>query len=301
MKYASEGILLQSQSFSVNDGEGIRNTIFLAGCPLRCQWCANPETWTLEPKLAFYEERCTQCGSCQKVCPQGISPNVEEERRISCDGCGLCVNQCPQKALSILCTESAIEPILAKIERERIFFQHSNGGVTFSGGEPTFQQEFLRNLTNEFYRRGISIWMETCGYFNWDSTKDILLKMDHLLYDIKCMDESLHKQVTGVSNQLILENCCKVAQEGIPLTIRIPLIKEVNCNPDNLIATAQFVMNHVPGGRIELLPYHDFGKEKYQAIGMREDFKSFTTPTWDEVAAAKQLLIDHGIKIVEYK
>ena len=301
MKYVSAGILLQSQSFSVNDGEGIRNTIFLAGCPLRCQWCANPETWTLEPKLAFYEERCTQCGSCQEACPQRISPNGQEEKRIGCDNCGLCVDQCSQKALSILCTESTIEPILAKIERERIFFQHSDGGVTFSGGEPTFQQEFLRSLTNELYRRGISTWMETCGYFNWDSTKDILLKMDHLLYDIKCMDENLHKQVTGVSNQLILENCCKAAQEGIPLTIRIPLIKEVNCTTENLIATAQFVNDNVPGGRIELLPYHDFGKEKYQAIGMREDFKPFTTPTRDEIAAAKQLLIDHEIRIVEYK
>ena len=301
MECFNEGIILQSQSFSVNDGEGIRNTIFLAGCPLRCQWCANPETWTLNPKLAFYVDRCIQCGSCQGVCPKRISPTNQEERRMSCDNCGLCVNHCSQKALAILCTESAMEPIISKIERERIFFQHSNGGVTFSGGEPTFQQEFLRSLTNEFFQRGISIWMETCGYFNWNSTKDILFKIDHLLFDIKCMDEDLHRQVTGVSNQLILENCCKAALEGIPLTIRIPLIKEVNCNPENLIATAQFVTNNVPGGRIEHLPYHDFGKEKYQAIGIWDHFKTFTTPTKYEIAIAKQLLIDHGARIVEYK
>ena len=301
MKCFNEGILLQSQSFSVNDGEGIRNTIFLAGCPLRCEWCANPETWTLEPKLAFYKEKCTQCGDCEGVCPKGFLPNEEGEKRIGCDGCGICISQCPQKALSILSTQSKTEEILAKIERERIFFQHSGGGVTFSGGEPTFQQEFLRSLTNELYHRGISMWMETCGYFNWESTKDILLKMDHLLYDIKCMDERLHQQVTGVSNQLILKNCCKAAQEGIPITIRIPLIKEVNCNPKNLIWTARFVVENIPGSRIELLPYHDFGKEKYRAIGMKNHFKPFTTPTRDEVIAAKELLVDHGIMIVEYK
>lgn len=301
MKSSDQGILLQSQSFSVNDGEGIRNTIFLAGCPLRCRWCANPETWTLDSKIAFYKDRCVGCDRCQSACPKGISPSRDNANQEGCDGCGICVEVCPQSALGLLCKLSEVTPILKKIEREEIFFRYSNGGVTFSGGEPTFQEPFLRGLVQEFYQRGISMWMETCGYFSWETAQDILLKMDHVFYDLKCMDEDLHKEMTGVSNRIILENCQKLAQAGIPITIRIPLIREVNCNEENLIATARFVVENIPGKRLELLPYHDFGKEKYLAMKMEEQFTSFTTPTEKELKHAKKLLDSLGIELIDYK
>lgn len=301
MKSSDQGVLLQSQSFSVNDGEGIRNTIFLAGCPLRCRWCANPETWTPDSKIVFYQDHCIGCDQCQAICPKGISPSRQNANEEGCDGCGVCVEACPQNALGLLCKPSTIDPILKKIEREEVFFRYSDGGVTFSGGEPTFQAHFLRGLTKKLYHRRISIWIETCGYFSWEATQDIFQMIDHVFYDLKCMNEALHKEMTGVSNQVILENCKNLAQSGIPLTVRIPLIREVNCNEENLTATARFVVDNVPGKRVELLPYHDFGKEKYQAMKMEKCFTSFTTPTDEEMLQARKLLSSFGVKLVDYK
>jgi len=256
-KQSQEGITLQLQKFSVNDGEGIRTVLFLPGCPLRCRWCSNPESWDLE--------------AC-------ISGNA-----------------------SFLCEKTSVEKIISSVERDAVFFRYSDGGVTFSGGEPTVQQEFLRALTYKFYDKGISTWIETCGYFDFDEVRDIFTKMEHIFYDIKCMDNVMHKELTGVNNELILENAVKVYKLGIPITVRIPSIKDVNFTKENLVATAQFMQKNLNGAKVEFLPYHNLGKEKYEKLGLFESFHDFTPPTADEISEAKILFEKYGIESVEYR
>ena len=259
-KRSDEGIILQLQKFSVNDGEGIRTVIFLPGCPLRCKWCANPEAWDLN------------------ACIGGATAS-----------------------LTSLCEKTSVDKVMGQVERDAVFFRHSGGGVTFSGGEPTVQEGFLRNLVDEFYNRGISMWMETCGYFNFDEVKDILAKMEHVFYDIKCMDSGLHKKFTEVCNTLILENAVKLYVLGVPVTVRIPAIKNVNFKEENLTATAIFMQENLPGAKIEFLPYHNLAKEKYEKLNLTERFHEFTAPCRQETAAAKALFKKYGIETVEYK
>lgn len=296
-----QGTVLQIQSFSVNDGEGIRTAIFLPGCPLRCRWCANPETWTQNAKLAVYYGKCVGCGKCRAACPLGIFPPEQKPAEMGCTACGECETACPAGALAVLCKRVTVEQVMNKVERESIFHRYSGGGVTFTGGEPTWQQDFLRALTNAFYAQGVSMWMETCGYFQWDNVADILAKMDHLLFDIKCMNDEIHREMTGVSNDLILENCKRAARAGIPITVRIPLIREVNLNRENLEDTARFATENLPDPRVELLPYHDLGKEKYLSLGMEQHLHTFTTPNQEEVLRAREILQGFGIRLAEYK
>ena len=299
-KPEESGTILQLQGFSTHDGAGVRTVIFLPGCPLRCRWCANPEAFSIEPKLAVYSIKCKGCGECKRACPNSIFPPELLALTSGCEACGSCVAACPHDALAILGEKVTVEEIVRRVERDEIFFRHSGGGVTFSGGEPTVQEGFLRALTESFYRRGVSMWLETCGYFDFDDVKDILEKMEHALYDIKCMNGQLHRQLTGVDNTLILENCKRLHRLGIPLTVRIPAVKDVNFTEENLRATASFMRENLPGAGIELLPYHNFGHEKYMALGMREQLHEFSAPDKRELSAAYELFRSLGVEKVDY-
>jgi len=244
------GLVLQMQSFSVHDGEGIRTTIFLHGCPLRCKWCANPESWTMD------EEKCMRL---------------------------------------------RVEDVIKKIGRDEIFYRYSNGGVTFSGGEPTVQHEFLRGLVRQLDRRGIDMWIETCGYFDWNTVKDIFGHFSHVFYDIKCMDSSLHQELTGKGNQIILENAGRIHDQGTGMTIRIPLMRGVNLTEENLKATAEFMKKYLPKADIELLPYHNLGHEKYKAHGLEAHINHYESPDQEELKYAEALLAGAGVKIISYK
>ena len=297
------GMVLQIQSMSVNDGEGIRTVIFLPGCPLRCRWCANPETWTPFPKLAVYRGKCTDCGACKAACPVSLFPPHETGARAGeCRACGACVAACPSGALKILIREMRVEDVVRRVERDAVFFRNSGGGVTFSGGEPTFQAGFLRALVREFERLGIDLCMETCGYFQWDTVADILAKLNHVLYDCKHMDAALHKELTGVSNTMILDNCVRLHALGIPLTLRVPTIKDVTGAPRNLEATARFITERVPGANVELLPYHDLGNEKYAAIGQEAKLhEGYAAPDAEAMERAEDIFRRAGVTVIRYR
>lgn len=293
------GTVLQIQSFSVHDGEGVRSVVFLPGCPLRCKWCSNPETWTAEPKLAFYKDKCAGCGMCQEACPQGIFPARGGRER--CSACGRCVSACPRDALKILCKRMTVDEVVRRLLRDEIFFRHSGGGVTFSGGEPTVQGDFLRALAQRLHRGGIDMCIETCGYFDWDAIGDIFRYMSHVFLDLKCMDEAKHIELTGRGNKLILENAVRIIRAGVGLTVRVPCVVGANFTEDNLRATALFTRDNLPGADLELLPYHDLGNEKYGALGMERFMNRYSAPDRERLAEAEALINSLGVKTVSYK
>lgn len=245
-----KGLVLQIQSFSVHDGDGIRTTIFLHGCPLRCKWCANPDSWSMDQRT---------------------------------------------------CTEMTVQEVIKKVNRDEIFFRYSNGGVTFSGGEPTVQHEFLRVLADSLEQRGIDMWIETCGYFDWQAAGDLFKHFTHVFFDLKCMDDDLHQRLTGKSNQLILNNARQIHALGGDMTIRLPAMRAVNLTKENLTATAEFMKRYLPGADIELLPYHNLGHEKYKAHGLERYIHHFETPDQTELEWAEALLHKAGVKTISYK
>nr|WP_321454864.1 glycyl-radical enzyme activating protein [uncultured Cohaesibacter sp.] len=291
------GTVLQMQDYSIHDGDGVRTTIFLAGCGLRCQWCANPESWTQHKKLAYHAHKCKGCRTCLSICPEGLDPAAGDFDPALCTFCGECVTACPEKALQLACEEMDADTIMDQIRRDEIFFRHSGGGVTFSGGEPFVQHQFLRRLMDGCEKLGVSVWVESCGFFKWDHCQDLMAGIDHIFFDIKHMDSETHRQFTGQGNEVILQNAKRIHAAGVPMTVRIPLIVEVNLADSNLEATAGFMREHLPGSGIELLPYHELGKAKYSAFRMTERFRSFSTPTGAQVEAAYRIFKNHGIPI----
>jgi len=247
----SRGVVFQLQHFSVNDGEGIRTTIFMSGCPLRCKWCSNPESWSTKPGA------------------HGREMSVEE--------------------------------IKAEIKRYVIFYRHSGGGITYSGGEPTHQAGFLGAMADTFYDMGLHQSIETCGHFDWDRVKGIFQRLDFVFADIKHMDCETHRALTGKGNGLILENIRIIGKLGKETVIRIPLLKGINDDKENLCKTAGFVHKNVPGGRIELLPYHSLGNYKYDSLGLKEHRHCFITPDRNDVETARKVIEDCGVETVEYK
>ncbi|MDR2006619.1 MAG: glycyl-radical enzyme activating protein [Acidaminococcales bacterium] len=298
-KYAGKGWVLQLQSFSPHDGEGVRTVVFLPGCPLRCRWCANPETWTCTPKLVYYEDKCSGCRACQGACPQGIFPGAGGGRE-KCRACGLCAKICPRGALRVLGQTMSVAEIVKKMQREEVFFRYSGGGVTFSGGEPLFQLPFLRRLAEELFRAGLDLWLETAGFFPWAEAADVFSFFRHVFFDLKCMDREKHLVFTGRDNVLILKNAVRLFKAGMPLTVRVPCVPDLNFTEENLQATASFMKSHLPGAAAELLPYHDLGKEKYRALGKEREFHQYRAPTAPAIEEAREFFHKNGVKTVSY-
>ncbi len=294
------GYIIQSQHLSVNDGDGIRTILFLAGCPLRCQWCANPEGFTSQAKVGFFAEHCTACRLCTQVCPQGIDINLNLERD-RCTACGACTQVCPHHAKKYLTEYKTVDELVEEVKRQMIFFRHSGGGVTFSGGEATMQTEFLRALANRLSDMGVHLAMETSAYFDYDKVRDILLLLDQLFVDIKHMDDAKHQQYTGVSNKRILENISRMKELKIPIVVRIPTIIGVNADEENIRATACFVRDNLPGAQIELLPYHTLGLYKYEALGLPLPPERFVAPTAEELTQLRALVESCGVVTTETK
>jgi len=286
------GSIFQLQHFSVNDGDGIRTTIFMSGCPLRCQWCANPESWSLKPQLAFFQEKCRHCGRCAAVCQKGDS---------QCTACGACVPVCATHAREVMGKSMSVKEIAAEIKRYMVFYRYSEGGITYSGGEPSTQINFLQAMVDTFYNMGIHQAIETCGYFDWEQASHIFEKLDFIFVDIKHMDRARHKQLTGCDNKKILENIKKLGRLKKEIVVRIPLIKNINDTAENIKQTAKFVQDNVPDVKTEILPYHDLGTYKYQALGMDKYKHIYTPPSATDVKRTKAAIESHCVKTVEYK
>lgn len=268
---ATEGFVFNVQYYSIHDGPGIRTTVFLHGCPLRCDWCQNPESQATRPQLLFDREKCNGCGRCVPSCPEGAI-EIRDGRSVTdrklCTGAGKCVDICPAKARSIVGRRVSAGEVFKKVAADSLFYQRSGGGVTLSGGEPTSQLRFSVSLLRLCKEASIHTAIETCGYVKWDTFKKVLEHVDLVLYDFKHMNSAEHERCTGVPNELILDNARRIHHElSIPLVARVPIIPGYNDSAENIRATASFIEAELGRSvKVHLLPYHRFGEGKYELL-----------------------------------
>lgn len=296
------GAIFQIQRWSINDGEGVRSTVFFKGCPLRCRWCANPESWNQKREVLFFQEKCSGCQRCLRVCRHDaivMENTAIRFDREKCCGCGDCCEVCPSGARKMIGSTVTVEDILTVIKRDAVFYRTSGGGVTFSGGEPFAQPEFLRQLTVACSRIGLDTAVETSGYFELESVSDIIESLDCIFVDIKHMDDQTHQKMTGVSNRVILKNIAQISQLHENVIVRVPLIEEVNADEQNIKAMCAFLQHNTRVAGVELLPYHNFGESKYRAVGAHGQL--FTAPDDVKIAKLKTIISTYGIRNVDFK
>ncbi len=297
---AVKGVVFNIQHYSIHDGPGIRTTVFLKGCPLRCLWCQNPESQTSKPELFFATEKCTGCATCLPACPtQAIT--VHDGRswtdRALCTGGGKCAEVCPNEARNLMGREMTVGEVFKDVNGDAIFYQRSGGGVTISGGDAVAQPKFAASLLQLCKAAGLHTTVDTCAHARWDTFLPILQYTDLVLLDFKHMDPVEHAKFTGVSNELILENAKRIHHElHTPLLARVPVIPGVNDSADNIAATARFVAQELaPSIRVHLLPYHKLGETKYERL--EKAGQSFTTqpPTDGRMAELRHLVESFGL------
>ncbi len=298
----TKGKILQLQHYSVNDGNGIRTIVFFAGCPLRCRWCANPEGLQAQNRIMYIASRCIRCGRCTDVCPRQIGCDLNGSgERPRCIGCGICATACPAHARKNTVREMTVEQVLGWLEKNLLFYRVSGGGVTYSGGECTQQVEFLDALSHAVYDMGLDQAVETSGYFSLEKLQPTLDLMDLLFIDIKHMDSEKHRQYTGVDNGLILQNLAALGEQGKNIVVRIPTVMGINGDEENVRRTARFVKLHVPAPKLELLPYHSYGADKYTQLGLPYDEQDFRRPSDEELARLRQIVEEEGVEVVSFR
>ena len=296
-----KGIIFDVKRYAIHDGPGIRTTIFFKGCPLQCQWCQNPEGIESRPEILLRSKRCAEdCDACVSACPQGaISKNGSsvEFNTERCDFCRKCEEVCVYDALEVVGREVTVHEALEEIERDRVFFEESGGGITFSGGEPLMQFDFVQALLTKVKERNIHTTLDTSGYVDFTDLERINDQVDLFLYDIKIIDDERHKKYTGVSNTIILENLQKLSEKGVPVTVRIPLISGINDDEQSVESFAEYVKTLKNIKHINILPYHKGGCEKYKNLRKDDSLKTFQPPTNDRINEIKQILVESGFSV----
>jgi pyruvate formate lyase activating enzyme len=294
-----EGTIFDVQRFSLHDGPGIRTLVFMKGCPLRCEWCSNPESQRSRPELMFFDEKCIRCGACLEECPHAdvlraqwpLAPEV-------CAGCGRCVGVCYSQARVLVGRATTVGEILEVIRRDRVFYEESHGGVTIGGGEPTLQSEFVAALLRRCRAEGLHTAIETCGYAPWPKFRRVVEHTDLLQMDIKHMSSEAHREKTGAGNERILENARKASRLVPEMVVRFPLIPGFNNDPQALRALGTFVRDELPSvRRLDLLPYHSTGQSKNTRLGRDYALSGLPVLSAEEVAAARNILASYGLTV----
>ncbi len=305
MSDENKGRIFNIQRYSIHDGAGIRTLVFFKGCPLKCLWCSNPESQKHGPELGFIEARCdgnnTCDASCVSACPEGaISLNgtgKPDLDRHKCNACGKCAEACVHDALKLVGHEMSVAEVLAEIEKDRPFYRRSGGGMTVGGGEPLAQYGFAAALLEAAGEEYIHTAIETTGHAKWEHFEAVIQHVDLLQMDLKHMDPETHKKLTGVSNELILDNLKKVLsiKESQDVIIRIPVIPQCNDSAENIDKTARYI-SELGFTKIELMPYHRLGVSKYKQYGMDYLLDGTETLTTDNLKDLKKIVEGYGLQ-----
>ena len=295
--------LFDIKRYAINDGPGIRTTIFFSGCPLRCVWCHNPESWDARPHKTYKQKKCIGCRTCIEVCPQGAieltSCGIRPIEGVECLRCGHCAEECPTRALEMCGRKWTMEELMTEIEKERDIMTDSGGGVTLCGGEPLFQPQATLEVLQELGRHGLHRTVDTTLYATPELVKEVARHCELFLVDIKMIDDQLHQRYTGVSNERILSNIHLLATLGTPFFIRIPLIVGINTDEASIEAIASFLdtlPNHDHLCGINLLPYHDVGRDKHRRLWSTYNPQNFTmsVPTDETLQRCTHQFATHG-------
>jgi pyruvate formate lyase activating enzyme len=297
----AKGTIFDIKRYAIHDGPGIRTTIFLKGCSLRCQWCQNPEGQETDPEIILRSSRCAkECNECVSVCPlaaiskDGNSVQIDKAK---CDLCAKCEDVCVYEALEVVGREMTVQEVMDEIEKDKVFFDESGGGITFSGGEPLVQKVFLEALIKEIRKKNIHVALDTSGYMSFEDLDRISDKVDLFLYDLKIVDEEKHEKYTGVSNKLILENLRKLAEQGKPVVVRIPLISGINDDDQSIHMFVDYLQSLKSVKQINLLSYHKGGSEKHRRLRRERSPRTFQTPSDERIKEIKKILSDAGFSV----
>jgi pyruvate formate lyase activating enzyme len=296
-----QALIFDIKRYAINDGPGIRITIFLKGCPLSCKWCHNPESQSAAAQKLYTASKCIGAQECVEICPNdaliltanGIVSNYE-----ACKLCGKCAEVCPTKAIEITGEMYAIDELIKIIEKERVHIDQSGGGVTFSGGEPLMHSDYLLKILEACGKQNLHRTIDTSGFCDTKTLLEVAKNSELFLYDLKHMDSGIHKKWTGVGNQLILDNLKLLAESGANINIRIPLIKNVNADEKSVTDMAEFVSN-LPGEKpmVNILPYHNIAANKYNKLGTEYEEFNMAEPTEEEQNQAVSIFEKFGLNM----
>ncbi len=294
------GIVFDIKKYAIHDGPGIRTTVFFKGCPLACRWCHNPEGMAAVTQRIYHKERCIGCGECIQICPrkalrrsaEGIIADLPK-----CDLCRACADHCPSEAVEFIGQNVTVAEVVRQIEKDVVFYDQSKGGVTFSGGEPLMQPEFLLEMLDACGELDLHRTVDTTGYADTALLLKVAQKTDLFLYDLKLMDAENHRKYTGVSNEQILVNLMRLAQNDARIQVRVPVIPGINSDAENIDKTADFI--HSIGGveNISLLPFHNSARGKYGRLGMQWISPHIQPPTARLLQSVAARLKETGLKV----
>ena len=285
------------QHYSTKDGPGIRTTVFMRGCSLRCKWCSNPEFLTEKPQLMYFKDKCQRCGLCASVYPEGI--------KVTPDGCiidrekvdfDVLVDTCPYDSYEVHALELTAEELVKKLLKDKEFYETSNGGVTFSGGECLLQSPFILECIKLLHKEGVHVTIDTCGNVVWEEIEEVAKECDLILYDIKAYDSEIHRKCTGYTNDLILENLRKINEIGTPVIVRMIVVPEYNDLWEDLKKRIDFVGELDCVKQVDFLKYHIYGVGKYEKLGLDYELTGLGEVSDSIISLATQYCESKGLK-----
>lgn len=295
------GLISAIQKYSTKDGPGIRSTVFMKGCPLGCLWCSNPELIRPRPDLMYARDKCAQCGTCIQVCPRNALSFGADGfiiiDRVACDGCGDCVPACPHAALELIGSLMGVDQVVDELLKDRVFYQTSGGGVTFSGGEPLLQSGFVAHCAARLKEEGVHVALDTAGNVGWCRFEEVLDSIDLVLFDLKFSYPGQHRLYTGRDNELILANLRLLAERAVPLFVRLVMVPGINDSEQEIRARMDLVAGMPNVQQVDILAYHRYGVGKYARLGLDYPLSDLPEYSPQRLVEIESLVASFGLPV----